>query len=68
MADKKPLKVSKKYRKHPLSHTEGGVTVRVEQIDGQHLDYENVKFPDAFIRKAMSRSKTKKAYVLKPGL
>lgn len=65
MSKHKPLKVAKQFRKNPLSDTPGGVTVRVEQYDDQVLDYENVKFPDAFIAKAKSRSKTKKAYILK---
>ena len=44
-----PHKTSKPYdRVNPLSHTPGGVTVRVIKWDGYTIDYPNVKYPKGF--------------------
>ena len=48
---KNPIKVKKKYRTNPLSHTPGGVTVTVKLKDGTSLQYDNVKYPNGYINK-----------------
>ena len=47
------MKVEKKYRTNPLSHTEGGAVVRVTFTNGDFRDYDNVKWPSAFCKKVM---------------
>jgi len=65
MKDKKRIIVKQKYRKNPLSYTDGGVTVAVE-LEDIILLYENIKYPDGYIRKISKYDKYKNAkiYVL----
>jgi hypothetical protein len=44
--------VRPEYRTNPLSTRPGGFTVTALLRDGRQLVYENIKNPDAYIRKA----------------
>ena len=44
--------VKPEYRTNPLSTRPGGYTVTAVLRDGRHLVYENIKNPDAYIRRA----------------
>lgn len=46
------LVVDQQYRTNRLSHVPGGATVTSIMRDGSHLEYPNIKNPDAYIRKA----------------
>lgn len=46
-------------RTHPLSHTDGGVTVVVEFKDGRKIRYPDVKFPDKYIRGVWEKDRFK---------
>jgi hypothetical protein len=46
--------VRPEYRTNQLSLKPGGSIVTIVMKTGQRLDYENVKNPDAYIRKAAS--------------
>ena len=64
----KPFKVAKPYRTNPLSHTEGGDTVRVIYHTNEARDYVNIKNTSAYIMKALAREDVKEAFVLLPGM
>lgn len=49
------MKVGDNYRTNPLSHKPGGSVVRVTFKNGNVLDYDKVKHPQAFIKKIMER-------------
>ena len=42
-------KVETNWRKHPLSYTEGGVTVYVKYSGGFIKEYPNVKYPKRYM-------------------
>jgi hypothetical protein len=46
--------VRPEYRTNPLSLRPGGSIVTIVMKNGQRLDYENIKNPDAYIRRAAS--------------
>ena len=46
--------VKPEYRTNPLSLRPGGYSVTVIMRNGQRLMYENIKSPDAYIRRAAS--------------
>lgn len=48
------LTVGLSYRKNALSKTEGGVVVSIERGDGLVLDYPNIKYPQAYVRKVVA--------------
>jgi hypothetical protein len=48
----KILVVDQRYRTNRLSHLPGGSSVTSIMQDGSHLEYQNIKNPDAYIRKA----------------
>ncbi len=48
------LTVGLQYRKNPLSLTDGGVVVSIERGDGFRLDYPNIKYPQAYVRKVVA--------------
>lgn len=48
------LTVSLQYRKNALSLSPGGVVVSIERGDGFRLDYPNIKFPQAYVRKVVA--------------
>lgn len=60
---KKTFSVNPQYRTNPLSHTEGGVTVIVEHVDGSSLSYDNVKNPRAYIAHIRSKDGVVNAYI-----
>ena len=47
------FKVGDKYRKNTLANVPGGVTVVVQLEDGKRLEYDRVKYPNSYIRKAL---------------
>ena len=52
MNHKKTHSVNPEYRTNPLSLRPGGYTVTVIMRNGQQLAYDNIKNPDAYIRRA----------------
>tara|TARA_Y100000593_G_scaffold86100_1_gene164198 strand:- start:1495 stop:1698 length:204 start_codon:yes stop_codon:yes gene_type:complete len=59
-----PHKTSRAHdRVNPLSHTPGGVTVRVIKWDGYTIDYPNVKYPKGFIKKVLEDKRNRAAFI-----
>lgn len=52
MAKSNTHTVKPEYRTNPLSLRPGGYSVTVIMRNGQRLMYENIKNPDAYIRRA----------------
>jgi len=57
------FKVGQKYRTNILSFQEGGHTVIVQRRDGKRLEYNNVKFPEAYIGKLRKNPNVKDAWI-----
>jgi hypothetical protein len=57
------FKVGKDYRTNPWSQTPGGVSIVVTYKDGKKLIYDNIKNPDAYIKKVKKNSMVADAYV-----
>jgi|LakMenEpi03Aug12_release.lakeMendotaPanAssembly.Ray.scaffolds.fasta_scaffold2935315_1 hypothetical protein len=55
--------VGKKFQTNQLSQTPGGVSVVVKLKDGTERIYENIKNPDAYIKKIKAKSDILDAYV-----
>lgn len=53
------LKVGTEYRTNPLSYSAGGVTIVVERTDGKVLEYNDVKYPNKYIKKIKDNPQNK---------
>ena len=49
--ENKPYKVGDNWRKSPLSHKPGGVTVYVKYTNGFVKEYDKIKYPKRFMDK-----------------
>lgn len=62
-----PFKVSQNYRKNKLSFKAGGYNVILVHENGQTLEYDNIKYPEAYCTASFNRDdKIVKAYVRDP--
>ena len=57
------FKVGKKYRTNWLSTQSGGYIVEVELKNGRRFQYDNIKQPEAYLRKLRRNPNIKDAWI-----
>ena len=57
------FKVGQKYRTNILSFQEGGHIVIVQRRDGRRFEYDNIKYPVAYIAKLKRNPNIKDAWI-----
>jgi len=57
------MKVKREYRTNILSFAPGGVTVVTRLHDGSIYEYDNVKYPASYIKKALASGNVADAWV-----
>jgi len=57
------FKVGNEYRVNPYSHKNGGCTVIVLKTNNQLLEYDKIKYPNAYIKNVLKNKDVVKAWI-----